>query len=195
MTYLNCFVKKNLLTNLKMQYKTYFAYFKKNCHYSFKKPKSNGCDFCTANEIILSVNPNDPCKVSYMIHKRKVEKYMSTKRELLKRCETEINVLVVEFDYGQNLPVLKLNVTSQFHKRLLWLYLFNVHFHNDRSLYMYYFIETLSKEGTFSGVFLFKRLAQNSSISEIFLLSDACGGQNKNFVFFLSACGFLKSSK
>lgn len=40
---------------------------------------------------------------------------------------------VLEFDYAQNLPIPKLNITSQFYKRLLWLFNFNIHCHNDGS--------------------------------------------------------------
>jgi len=36
-------------------------------------------------------------------------------------------VLVVEFDYGQNHLIPKVNVNSQFYKKLLWLYVFNAH--------------------------------------------------------------------
>lgn len=54
---------------------------------------------------------------------------------------------MIEFDYSQNLPLPKLNVTSQFYRRLLWIYLFNVHIHNDDSSFMYSFIEGEASKG------------------------------------------------
>lgn len=51
-------------------------------------------------------------------------------------------VLVIEFDYAQNFPLPKLTVISQFNKRLLRVYLFCVHVHNDDGAFMYTFLES-----------------------------------------------------
>lgn len=94
----------------------------------------------------LKSNPNDPCKITYALHQRKIEAYKKIKKRYIGECqEAGSTVLVLEFDYAQNLPLPKLSVTSQFYKRLLWLYLFNVHCHNDGKSSFYYFLETKGK--------------------------------------------------
>lgn len=82
-----------------------------------------------------------------MLHKRRIEKYKEIKNNLIKQCQVDKSLLVVEFDYGQNLPLPKLNVALQFNKGLLWLYLFNIHLHNDGLSFMYCFTENQSKKG------------------------------------------------
>lgn len=170
-------------TNLKMKYKTYFQYFKSLRSYSFRNPKTDVCDFCTECKQKLSINPNDPCATSYHLHSVKIKRHLAMRRDLIERSKTDNSFLVIEFDYGQNLPVPKLNVTVQFYKRLLWCYLFNVHVHNDGSSYMYTFMEGQGKKGADSVIsFVYDCLCKKmkGEVTEIVFLSDACGGQNKN---------------
>lgn len=62
------------------------------------------------------------------------------KKEILSSESMKNNeTLILEFDYAQNLPLPKLSVTKQFYLRLLWMYLFNVHVHNDGSSFVYTF--------------------------------------------------------
>lgn len=129
---------------LTMKYSTYHRYFRENSPYSFRQPRTDVCDFCTESKRLLEVNPNDPCKTKFMLHVKRVEKYQTLKQEYLAkvRGDTEKDdTLILEFDYGQNLPLPKINVTSQFYKRLLWLNIFNVHCHNDSSSTFYCFLE------------------------------------------------------
>ena len=89
-----------------------------------------------------------------------------------------------------------MNVTAQFYKRLLWVYLFNVHCHNDNSSTLYYFLETEGKKNpstvcSFVNDFIIKKIdEENWNIEEIILFSDAAGGQNKNMLV-TSFCSWL----
>lgn len=63
------------------------------------------------------------------------------------------NALCLEFDFAQNLPVPKIPVKDQFFKRLMWIYVFNVHVHskvldkNIKQSYMFLMPEGLNKRG------------------------------------------------
>lgn len=92
------------------------------------------CDFCTHCQRKLEQNPQDQCRVSYLLHKKKAEKLRKLRETFIKESkENTEGIAVFEFDYSQNLPLPKSNITSQFHKRLMWMFVFNVHIHNNDS--------------------------------------------------------------
>lgn len=86
-------------------------------------------------------NPNHPCQNTYHLHMKKYEKYKDIKANYLKMAKEDPSLLVLEFDYAQNRPLPKLSVNSQFYKRLLWMYIFNIHCHNDGSSVLYWYLE------------------------------------------------------
>lgn len=185
--------------SLKMRYETYHRFFRENSPYAFRKPRTDTCDFCREAETILSVNPNDQHKVLYELHNRRVMRYSSIKEEHLNSAKAEdSDTLVIEIDYAQNLPLPRLNITAQFYKRLLWLYVFNVHCHNDDSSTFYCFFETEARKDpnsvcSFLHDFLCKKLQQIASVKKIVLLSDSCGGQNKNMTVVRFCSWFSKA--
>ena len=125
--------------------------------------------------------------IRFKVHKKRAEKYYSVKSGYITKSKTSNDVLVLEFDYSQNLPLPKLNITKQFYKRLWWMFVFNVHCHNDDSSIFYSFLESQSKKGPHSvASFLFhcvsKKVNEYPNLKSIVLLSDAAGGQNKNSV-------------
>lgn len=76
---------------------------------------------------------------------KELEKY-KIKNEMIKIAKEIDYVLVLEFHYGQNLPLAKLNVTKKIYKRIIWFYGFNVHNHRDDTLFFYTFIESEAKK-------------------------------------------------
>lgn len=131
------YYKEKTGINCQMKYVMYFKFFKSNCNYGFRHPKTDLCDDCVKYNKILEVNDNDPCKLDFILHKRKVDAYLAKRQSFIADGKNDETVLTVEFYYAQNLPIPKLNTTKQFYKRLLWLYLFNIHVHNDSSSYFY----------------------------------------------------------
>lgn len=130
------FYKEKTEKSVKFKYDTYYRYFHKKNEYFFRHPKSDVCDFCTTSKLKLAVNPDDSIKISYHDHIRKNEQYQNLKKQYIQQAqEPNSEILVVEFDYAQNFALPKLNVSAQFYKRLLWLYLFNIHCYNDDSSY------------------------------------------------------------
>lgn len=171
---------------LKMGYNAYHKYFRVNSEYSFRQPRTDTCDYCAECEIKLKTNPDSASKLEYMYHKKRVEAYNGLKRGFLaKASNADSSLLLLEFDYAQNLPLPRLNITAQFYKRLLWLYTFNVHCHNDGSSSFFCFLESESKKDpnsvcSFLYHVIHQKLEKMPHIKKVVLLSDSCGGQNKN---------------
>lgn len=182
------FYNEKTNTALRMSYVKYFKLFKEKFRYSFQRPKTDVCDFCADMKEKLSRNHNDPCNPAFQVHKRKVARRLSLKTEFIsKATNEETDHLVVEFDYGQNYPIPRLNVNSQFYKRMLWLYPFNIHVYNDDSSFFYCHMENhAGKNGNSVVSFLYdclKKLLNKpnfSNIKTVVLMSDATGGQNRN---------------
>ena len=79
----------------------------------------------------------------------------------------------------------KLSVNAQFLRRLLWLYIFNVHVHGSYRSYMFHFMEGTYKKGANSVCNMvshaIKCELKLNCYDEIFSYSDAAGGQNRNY--------------
>jgi len=78
--------------------------------------------------------------VELRLHKAKVKAYNKMKATFIEHSNDQ-DVLVLEFDYAQNLPLPKLPVNDQFYKRLLWFFVFNVHIHSHEKYFMFTFLE------------------------------------------------------
>lgn len=130
------FFRAKINENLKKSYPHYFKCFKSKFgnEFGITTPKTDVCDYCTECKEKLTRNPNDPIKVQYQIHQRRFKRRLALKQEYMEKAKNYPSFLVCEYDYAQNYPVPKLNVNSQFYKRLLWLYAFNIHVFNDNDL-------------------------------------------------------------
>lgn len=182
---------------LKLAYKTYHKFFRGQCNFSFRRPRSDVCDFCSSSEVNLRSNPNHSCKTEYLLHKEKVLAYNRLKNELIASYENDPDTNILEFDYAQNLPLPKLNCCKQFYKRLLWFNVFNVHVHNlPEHTFMYGFMESEGKKGANSVIsFVHKSLMDlmnRRPFKRVILFSDATGGQNKNFLLVQFCAWFAK---
>lgn len=111
-------------SEIPLDFSTYSKYFNHSVNFSFKMPRTDICNICSAYEV-ETIDENQ-----YTMHKRQVELY----KELKKLMMSVKNVLHLEFDFAQNLPLPKLAVNVQFFCRLLWLHVFNVHVHNNSNL-------------------------------------------------------------
>lgn len=162
---------------------TYTMYFNKNIPFSFTVPRVDVCNICFENENLNS-EQEVLSKKAINEHKNLIKSHAELKKELLLRK----NELILEFDYAQNLPLPKIPVTEQFYRRLLWLHLFNIHVHNTERSYMFPMLEGFSKKGanTVSNClfYVIKEECKISCVNKLVLLSDACGGQNRNYTVF-----------
>lgn len=160
--------------------------------YSFRKPRTDVCDYCAVLKQKIKQHKNSRIfDVKLRVHERQVAKYKEIKGELLKKHAGDQNVLILEFDFAQNLPFPRLNVTSQFYKRLFWMYILNIHNHCTGQSAMYYYTEKEGKKNANAICsMMYDYIGKNMSdeVQKIYLFSDSCGGQNKNYtvVSFLS---------
>ena len=170
-------------SNRPLEMSTYTKYFNNNLNFSFSNPRTDVCNLCYEHR-------NDKTVTTEIEnHKKSIESYKILKKNML----SEKDVLCLEFDFGQNLPLPKIPVSDQFYKRLLWLHIFNVNVFGDhKRSYMYLFMEGILKKGANTVCNLLFHSIQNelklNYYNKIYLFSDACGGQNKNYLIlcFLS---------
>lgn len=193
--------------DLTLKYDTYYRYFRENSKYSFQSPKTDICDFCAKCEAKLNANPDDPCKEDFQLHLEKVKRYNELKKKFVFDKKTGVSennlysdTLVLEFDYAQNLAVPKLNINSSYYKRILNMYIFNVHCFNDDDSKMFCFLESEGKKDSnsvcsFLHDFITKKLSANPNLKKINLFSDAAGGQNKNINVVKFCAWFPKTKK
>ena len=102
----------------------------------------------------------------------------------------EKQVVCLEFDFGQNLLLPKIPVSDRFYRRLIWLHVFNVHtFGNNKNSYMYFFLKGKYKKGANTVCnLLYDTIRGELEIdyfNKIYLFSDGCGGQNKNYLVMI----------
>ena len=178
---------------LNVAFNTFQMYFNRHIPFGFKLPRSDVCNKCFEYE--SKSNHTAEETVSMKLHKKKVEAYKHLKAEIMEKAGK--TALVLEFDYAQNLPLPKLPVNEQFYKRLLWLHIFNVHVHGVNKSYMYHFVEGESKKGA-NSVCSFVRdviMKEKQTFRDVFLLSDGCTGQNRNWVVVSVLSALAKDEK
>ncbi len=166
---------------INLSFVTFFKYYKINFNIGFKSPRSDICDFCF--EILQKglSKLNDEQKIEYNNHLQKVERYRNFKNNC---TETNSNTIVLEMDYCKTWPIPKLPNASYYYSSVLNFNLFNVHFYNINKDYMFYFIEGEFKRDPNSVCsFLFEALKYtiNNSVQVIYIFSDSCPAQNKNY--------------
>lgn len=159
---------------------TYSNYFNFHVDFTFSKPRTDVCDVCYEHQ---NSGISDP---DFLRHLKNKNDYFLMKKEMMS-AET---VLLCEFDYGQNLPLPKLPVSDQFYKRLIWLNIFNIHVFNDNNERSYMFLSIegyFKKGGNTTSNFLLYVIEKEFALSyynKIYLFSDSCGGQDKNYMLF-----------
>ena len=96
---------------------------------------------------------------------------------------------MLRFDFGQNLPLPKIPAIAQFYLSLIWFNVFNVHILNNSESYMFTFMEGfLGKGGDTICNFLLYAIREElkkNMYNKMYLFSDACGGQNRNYTVFI----------
>ena len=178
--------------NMKIiSYRSFTRYYYEKFNIEFKQPRTDICDICFEYLNIGKNNLTETQKLDFERHLSDYDDYKKLKSTILKNDLS--SKLVIEFDYGQNKPLPKLNNTSNYYSRSLWFYVFNVYVHNTKKSYFYHFIEGQFRKGSNTvSTFIFQTLQgiDLSSFKEIVLFSDNCPGQNKNSIFFKSLIYF-----
>lgn len=180
----------NILLDNKLEIMSYWSfkkYYDENFNIGFSNPKSDVCDLCFEMTNIGVERLTEEQRIIFDKHLNDYNDYKSIKSSILSSDLSE--KLVIEFDYGQNKPLPKLNKTSNYYSRCLWFFIFNVFIHSTKESFMYYFLEGQFKKGSNSVIsFVYQTLKSINLLNykEIILFSDNCPGQNKNSTVFKS---------
>lgn len=121
--------------------------------FRIRRPQTDVYNFCTRAKLNLRYKTDFMLKIKYYLHRAKVHKYFQDKKDLIALVKGGNEHLVIEFDFSQNYPLPFLSSNEQYYKRLLSVFLFNVHCHNNGRSRLYHFLETESRKGASSVVF------------------------------------------
>ena len=172
------YLENNNLVNI-ISETTFRKHFKNNYNIKFKHARSDVCDICFEKERNIQ---NLQFDQAYIKHKNNFEIHSLVKKQFL---DNDYNkYIVIEFDYSQNKPLPKLPNSCLFYKRLLWLYIFNIHIYQDQS-YIFHSLEGSSPKNSNSVCSsLFKvieilQIKNKLDGKEIVFLSDNTCAQNK----------------
>lgn len=171
-----------------VKYEFYLKYFKDNYNFRFGRPQVDVCGQCEElGTKLKSKTLNDSAKrvaaAELLIHKRRGKKFYSKMREVTELCKGSKDKAAIVFDYMQNIPLPKTPVQEMFYYRKLWHYVFCIHdISRDKSTF-YTYHEGLAKKGpnevcTFIAHYI--ETFMPPEVKELYVFSDACGGQNRN---------------
>lgn len=184
----NMFCEK--FPNLKgvVKYDFYRKYYRENYDFRFGRPQVDVCSKCELlTTKIMSTSLNENAKrvavAEKCVHIRKAKKFYSKQKEIAELCKSRNDVSALVFDYMQNLPLPKLPVQEMFYLRKLWLYAFCIHDIGKNEATFFTYHEGEGKRGpdevcTFLKMYIEQKI--DPSVKELYIFSDACGGQNRN---------------
>ena len=179
-----------------VKYEFYLSRFNSHHNLSFGRPRSDTCPVCDSLELKIKEESDGAAKTKLLaereMHHRKAERFYSALQEYSHKAERDETVATLCFDFQQNLPSPVIPVGELFYARQLWLYNFCVHDCSANVGTMYCWDETQAKRGSNEVASCLLHYFTNKLADEVetlYLFSDGCGGQNKNYTilwFFLT---------
>ena len=171
-----------------VKYEYYLNRFNTHHNLSFGRPRSDTCPTCDMIELKMKEESDASTKATLeaekQLHLRKAERFYTSMQEHSALAARDPTVATLAFDFEQNLPVPVLPVGELFYARQLWLYNFGIHDCGTNTGTMYCWDETTSKRGSNEVASCLLHYINNSIADEVktlYLYSDGCGGQNKNY--------------
>ena len=117
-----------------------------------------------------------------LIYMHRAKKCYSKQNEIAQICNEKEEVGCLIFEYMQNLPLSKIPVQEIFCLQKLWLYVFCLHDVKIGFANFFKYPEGVADRGPDEVCSLLWMHIQeiSSTIEELHIFSDACGGQNRN---------------
>lgn len=180
---------QNRNINPVIKYEFFRKYFNENFKITFGKPKSDSCSKC--DKLMNKINSSDSdeikksLEVEKEIHLRKSEWFYTHLKEKTNLAKTTPEVEVLSFDFQQNLPLPVSSSGEVFYKIQLWMYNFCIHVGSTGKSYCYVYDETVGGKGqneVASMILNFLKNHISAEVTDIYLFSDNCASQNKNYV-------------
>nr|CAH7737617.1 unnamed protein product [Callosobruchus chinensis] len=182
-----------LLQNQKIKpivkYEYFRKYFTENYKINFGKPKSDTCSKC--DKLMNKINSADSSEIKRSLevekdlHLRKAEWFYKDLKEKTSLAKAKPNVEVITFDFQQNLPLPVSPSGEVFYKIQLWVYNFCIHVGSSGKSYCYVYDETVGGKGqneVSSMILDFLKTHISPDVTDIYVFSDNCSSQNKNYV-------------
>ena len=124
-------------------------------------------------------------EIEHKLHLARAQEFTSKKRRLKLLASSSTDITVISFDFMQNLPLPNMVTNAVFYSRQLWYYVFGIHDLARNNVFMYSYYEGVAKrwQNDVTSMLLHwlnKHLPQGKK--NLYILSDGCSGQNKNFV-------------
>ncbi len=177
--------------------------FRTRFNLAFGTPKSDVCSTCETLKKACEVGSDEKkreAKLLLKLHESRAAKFYSVCKEERGRCDT----LNVVFDLQQTQPIPKRNISEAFYRRQVWLYNFGIIIDGDeirkRKCFLYSWDESQAGRGSnkvCSAVmnFLHRVLhrVRRRRITRLSLISDGCGGQNKNKTMLAALLCYVNS--
>lgn len=172
-----------------VKYEYYRKFFTENFKMSFGKPKSDTCQKCDKlmNKIDAADNEEQKrqLETDKKLHITKAETFYTDIKAKTALAKNDLSVEVLTFDFQQNLPLPVSSSGEVFYKIQLWVYNFCVHVGSTGKSYFYVYDETLAAKGQNDVASLLHHFFNNhikEDVTDIYMFSDNCSSQNKNYV-------------
>lgn len=176
----------------------YYKVFKEYFNLHFGRPQVDVC--CECERLNIRIQKPDlnasavmTAKAELAVHKRRAKKFYASIKEVQELSKTRDDVLGLCFDYMQNISLPCISVQEMFYYRQLSLYPFCIkNLKTDESRF-YLYHEGIGLKGpneTCSFLWQYIQEQVPLTIRELYIFTDACGGQNRNHVM-ISLCQAL----
>ena len=101
-------------------------------------------------------------------------------------------------DLQQALPTPKVSTGISFYKRKMWTYNFNIHDYKSGRAHMFLWDEVTAKRGANEICSCIQKFINSfvpQDVTRLFIFSDNCSGQNKNFTLLIFYLSLIHSSR
>jgi len=178
---------ENIKPNL--SYDFYRRYFLTNFKLSFGYPRSDTCQVCNKLQNLIKVETNEELKNKLQtekeLHLSKAEVfYTELKEKTIESKDPNNKCEVLSFDFQQNMPLPQIPSGDVYYKRQLWVYNFCIHSGKTGKSYFYMYDEATGRKGQNEVINFINHFFSNimdKSVETVYLFSDNCSAQNKNF--------------
>lgn len=156
-----------------------------------KKLKKDTCKLCDQLEVEMK-HCADNIKLQTLkeekdLHLEKAEKAQTMRKEDMLAARNQPDMETLCFDLQKTLPLPKIPTNIVYYKRQLCVYNLGIHSGKDNKGHCYVWVESEAGRGAQEvGSCLKKHIQENlTTINELVLWSDSCGGQNRNIKIVL----------
>ena len=195
-------MQRSEAVNPKVKYEYYREYFNTHFNLTFGTPRTDTCVTCDELKVKID-DAVDEEKGKFQeekeLHLRKAQQFYTELRTSTRMAKDNENIASIAFDFEQNFPLPHIPAGEIFYLRQIWLHVFGIHDCGENNAAMYCWPETVARKGSNEVVSCLHHYLNglNPGIERLNLLSDSCGGQNKNstviqYLYTLVRCGHFR---